>query len=614
MTQRFSTLALVLVAAIGLTASAPAAPKVEVVPVKLGARLLVGGKLIALFRTPNGSLTAEGRAEYAARRLRELVADDLSAMDISVRDRGDSWGVYANGGLVMIATQDEAKERNTTPEAVARMWAANLKSALGSGSGATAKKSDRAPARPAKAPRLALSDQSVAVPVDETRRVSLSGTATGPVTLATEGDECATVELDGSTGEIVVFGKAPGKLTVRVSRGGASAEFTVWVKKYAGRLGETPVAEVTGDLTPGSLVKQVAQACYLKGIEREPGTIVKLLGAPTGVRALPRGEIAEIGFPVLVTGDGYLPLKTTARVTVRNRPLTPAETRVLLYSNDPESIREFGTLYQGLVTNAGPVRLMFHHQNRSGRTITFQVHLLNPHDTPAEVQVIQAEAGPVIDTIQVGHRAGERYLSASKSDVGYILQVPAKSVRTVYTTAMPQLRTVSGIYGFRVLSGGSLVTEVTSSAEPTKPPITPDILTTAQSEPHTYPNPQKDLKYRYVVGEPWTFVPIGRQAISGTRANRKLFGNYGVLYNITVEVSNPTNSMQTVRVVMAPEAGWARGAFFIEGQLIEAPQVAPPAEATLYSTKLGPGERRTLRIQGIPVGGSAYPVSLVVRS
>ncbi|MGV3719393.1 MAG: hypothetical protein ACO1SX_00670, partial [Actinomycetota bacterium] len=104
------------------------------------------------------------------------------------------------------------------------------------------------------------------------------------------------------------------------------------------------------------------------------------------------------------------------------------------------------------------------------------------------------------------------------------------------------------------------------------------------------------------------------QPISGTRPNRKLFGNYGVLYNITVSLSNPTDEAKTVRLMMSPEADWARGAFFIEGQLVEAPQVAPPAEATLWSAKLAPRERRTLRIQGIPVGGSAYPVSLVVRS
>jgi len=615
MIKRYVSFALVLAAAFVFTVAATAAPKVQVVPVKQGSRLLVAGKLVALFRTPNGSLSPQQRAEFAARRLNELVKSDLSAEDIDVRDRGGDWGVYASGGLVMIATAEEAKERDEDSEAVARLWATNLKAALGGARTASAKgRPGRSKKAAPKPPRIALSEESLAVPVNETRRIAVSGTAVGPILTSTDGDPCATVDVDMATGEISVLGKTPGKMTLRVSRGSAVAELTIWVKKYAGRLGEVAQAEVTGTMSPGSLVRQVAEECFLEGVEREPGAIVRLAGAPSGVRALPRGESADVTFPITITGEGYLPVKTAARVTVRNRTLPQQDAGVLLYSNDPESIREYGTLYQGLVDSEESTRLMFHHQNRTGRTVTFQVHLLNPNDEPTEVQVIQAEAGPVLDTIQVGHRAGQKYLSAMKGDVGYVLQVPAKGVRTVYSTAMPQLLTVSGIYGFRVLEGGPLVTEVTSSAGPTRPTITPDLLTTARSEPHTYPNPQKDQAYQYVVGERWTFMPMGRQPISGTRANRKLFGNYGVLYNITVSLSNPTSETKTVRLLMTPEADWARGAFFVDGQLVEAKQVAPPGEAELWSVKLGPQEQRTLRIQGIPVGGSAYPVSLVVRS
>ena len=38
---------------------------------------------------------------------------------------------------------------------------------------------------------------------------------------------------------------------------------------------------------------------------------------------------------------------------------------------------------------------------------------------------------------------------------------------------------------------------------------------------------------------------------------RKLFGTDGVIYNLTVEISNPTDTMRTVSVVLSPDAGWA---------------------------------------------------------
>lgn len=615
MTKRYSVLAVIFAVALAFAAAAPAAPRVQVVPVSQGTRLLVGGKLIALFRTPNGSLSPQARAEYAARRLSELVRKGLSAEDIDVRSKGDAWAVYANGGLVMIATPDEAAERKQDPEAVARLWAVNLKEALGEAPAAKKRSSAKAaPASRQKEPQLALSDTSVAVPLGETCRVTVKGSAEGPITVSTDGDPCATVEVDAGRSELVVKGIAAGKTTVRVRQDGEDASFTVWVKKLAGRVTGPAEAEVTGTLTPASLVRQAAEEHALENVEREPGTVVRITGAPSGLRALPRGESAQVEFPIEVKGDNYLPLKTTARVTVRNVELPASETKALLYSNDPESIREHQTLFQGFVDNQGPVRLLFHHQNRTGRTVTFQVHLINPNSEAVEVQLIRAEAGPTLDTIQVGHRAGQKYLAAATSGVGYITRIPARSVRTVYTTAMPNLLTVSGIYSYRITSGGPLVTEVTASAGPTTPEITDDLVTTARSEPHTYPNPQKDEKYDYIVGQKWTFIPMGRKAITGNRTNRKLFGNYGVVYNITLNVSNPTDEARTVRVVMTPEAGWARGVFLIEGQLVEAPQLAPPGEAQLWSLKLAPQEQRTLHIQGIPVGGSAYPVSLVVRS
>jgi hypothetical protein len=184
----------------------------------------------------------------------------------------------------------------------------------------------------------------------------------------------------------------------------------------------------------------------------------------------------------------------------------------------------------------------------------------------------------------------------------------------VAVTHLPHLQTVSGLFHFRIFGDLPLVVQVSASSHPSVPVVRDDLLETAREEPHVYPSPQKDERYDYTVGGHWTFVQIGQKAITGRRPNRKLFGNYGVLYNITVEMKNPTPAERVVRVMFQPGANWARGAFRIEGKLIEAPQLAPPQEAELWSARLGPGQTRSLSIQGIPAGGSAYPVSLVVRS
>jgi hypothetical protein len=69
-----------------------------------------------------------------------------------------------------------------------------------------------------------------------------------------------------------------------------------------------------------------------------------------------------------------------------------------------------------------------------------------------------------------------------------------------------------------------------------------------------------------------------------------------------------------VNLVLAAEAGRASGVFLIDGRIIEAPSVRPPAEVVLGSIRMEPMTRGSVSIRTLPVGGSAYPVTLVVRT
>ena len=61
-------------------------------------------------------------------------------------------------------------------------------------------------------------------------------------------------------------------------------------------------------------------------------------------------------------------------------------------------------------------------------------------------------------------------------------------------------------------------------------------------------------------------------------------------------------------------AGWARGAFLIDGRLVEAGLATSPQEVRLAQFRLRPGERRRVMVSTLPCGGSSYPVWLVARS
>lgn len=710
--------ALLFIAALAASSTPPlaAAPTIIAIgSVPSGAKLTVNGKLVAIFRTSNGTLSPVRRAETAAENLKAPLEAGSGAGAVSVRAREADWGVFLGDALVMIATQAEAKERDETPEVVARRWAGNLRAALAGTAGKTTaakkptaeakkptpananklnpaqeKKSAaevKAPAaqpknatatptkpapttkkptpepkktsavdlpgdleekRPAPAPvqkpqvtmsvkpktvatappapkpapappadepgTLGVSDKdgTLSVPVDETRSVGLKGTARGAISARTDEPNIATVRVVG--GSVQVRGENPGRTVVRVGRGTQETAFTVWVKSLAGRMGAVDSPGVTGAMSPGSLVRKAALDAAVAAVKRAPGASVQLAGQIEGVQALARGESAQVLVPLSITGEGLFPVKALARVRVNNVALPEARATTLLYSNDPESVKEHGVLYQGYISREGPGRLLYHHQNRTGAPFAFQLDLLNPNDQPVDVQVIEGEAGPFIDPIQVGHRAAQRYLAAAMQDLGTIVRIPAGGSRTIHATTVPNDDTVSGLYGLRIVQGGALVAQVSATAARYTPAIRAGLVDAARTEPHTYSTTQKDESYVYKCGEHWTFMPLGRKAIVSDGKQRTLFGNYGVIYNLSVEISNPTDTMRTVSVVLSPDAGWTRGVFVIDGKLVESPQIAPPSEAVLYTVQLAPQESRKLSIQGIPVGGSNYPISLVVRS
>ena len=66
------------------------------------------------------------------------------------------------------------------------------------------------------------------------------------------------------------------------------------------------------------------------------------------------------------------------------------------------------------------------------------------------------------------------------------------------------------------------------------------------------------MRSRFTVGGSWSFINVGKRAIRNQGAKR-LDGNYGVLYDIALEVENPTDQERTVSLSLSPDAGLAMG-------------------------------------------------------
>jgi hypothetical protein len=476
----------------------------------------------------------------------------------------------------------------------------------------------QAPTPKASPSPLFLSTRELIVPVGESRTVRV--VAPGPVTLETVDTATVDADITGSTGasfSLSVRGLEAGKATVRVACGDASTTLTVSVMKYAGQIPATVAAAVTGRSCPASLARSAVRAALQGSVILEPGATCEV-GAVMGLEGpLEAGKTGAARVPVRITAAGCLPVERVVAVPVANRILPAQEAKVLLYSNNPESFTAPGSLFLGALERDVPSRLLYHHQNMTGRPICVRVDLINLGDDAVETQVIEGAAGPTWDTVMVGHRATARYVQNSRQDLGTIVTLPPHTRRTIFSERVAEKLAVSGLDGLRLLTPsprGRVLVEVVADAAPVAPAEVPAEMAERPLSDHVYTHVRKELHARFEVGGNWTFISVGKTPVSNQDNRKRLDGNYGILYDIALELSNPTDDERVVSVSLSPDAGAAMGVFLIDGTLVESPPISPPTEAPLASFRLGPGERRTVPIQTIPVGGSNYPVSLVVRA
>jgi len=421
--------------------------------------------------------------------------------------------------------------------------------------------------------------------------------------------------------ELRVRGTAVGDTTIRVTREGESKTLAVRVRRYAGRYRQGPPIEVTGEPAPGRLLRTLARQLADRYVEVEAGARLDVGEARLMVDSLGRGASTVSSVPITVTAPNSIPATFNAQLTFCNRPMLRRPTAYLFYSNNPERVTRYGRLYLGKLDPDTPTRLLYHHQNGMPKRMRLEVSLVNGGESPAKVQVIGGTCDPMVDTIAVGYCAGARFLKDYLSHVGYIAAIPPRSRFVLYSEMLAPRETASGILEFRALEGADLSVKVAAdlpeSASVRSGQVLPvpetEVASTSFSD-HVYPSPIKRLGARYVVGEHWAFIGMGKQPIKGMIGDQQLFGNYGVIYEVNVEIENPTANRQRVSVLFEPLAGIASAVFFIDGKFVEKKAVSPPEEFPLARYDLKPMEKRVVSILTLPLSGSAYPANILVRA
>jgi len=597
---RLKLLATAVVLTFSGTATSAFVPSVCVENTTDSGAVTISGRVAVRFRVSNGSLSAGERATITAERLARLVAAGVKPTAIFLKaDKGQA-RVMAGESLICIATASDAKVGRTTPTGLASSWVRNIRSALA-------------------LPPVVLSDKEITVPLGENRRVYVSGAATGPISAVSQSAAVA-VASPGTDGRYVqISGQQVGQTVIDITVEGERAFLGVFVKKYAGAMPRTSYAEVTGSPCPRHLLDYVARQTVLRASVLEPGAGIRIDSTEGAGQSTYPGQAREVRVAYTISGEGYIPVKGQACVEVRNTAMSRDDVTQLFYSNNPERLLRYQTLFAGKLEPGRASRILYHHQNAIGKRARFLVEVINPSPTAATVRVTRGVSSPMVDTVLVGYVAGVAFMKDERANASVMERIPPQSRLILVSDDLGNMETSSGILQLKQSEGQPAYVRVAAvppgSDDACVGAVTPvpEVMALDMSD-QVYPNPEKSLEAAYVIGQQWVFIPIGRHAITDSAAQKKLFGNYGVTYDISVKVENPTTETKKVSVLFEPSAGLASGVFLIDGEFVSTKYAKPPTEYPLASYQLKPGEKRNVRIVTIPMSGSNYPATLVVRS
>jgi hypothetical protein len=562
--------------------------------------VVINGEIAVRFQVSNGGLSGLERARITTDRIIALVNSGFNPANLKVQGDKNAARIYAGDQLICIATANDAKALNSKPLDVANKWASQIRTFL-------------------LLPAIALSRNEVTVPLGENRQVDIKGAASGPVSVAIDDAEIAGVTVQPDGRQLTVFAKKLGRALVEVSIQGERAMLVVNVRKYAGKLPTTAIGQVTGNPCPGKLVCYAARQAVAQNAVLEPGSAIEIGEVKCSDESLGVGKTRNATVNVRIVGRDYIPFSATASVQVRNITLPREEAVQLFYSNEPESIHKYQSLYVGRVDQDVVTRILYHHQSEMSKRVQVIVELINPNDTSAQMRIFRGISPPSVDTIYVGHVAANAFMRDCANDISVLETIPPKSRLVLVSDLLSTKQTSSGILQLKQMDGNSTYLRITA-AEPGVDNVTRGSIARAtdarvmQLSEHIYPTPIKTVDAEYQVGSRWAFISIGKHALTDSSAQKTLYGNYGVTYNINVRVHNPTDEAKKVSIVFDPSAGPCSGVFIVNGKFMPVKYAQPPTEVTLDSIMLNPGETKMCKVITVPLAGSNYPATVIVRS
>jgi hypothetical protein len=391
----------------------------------------------------------------------------------------------------------------------------------------------------------------------------------------------------------------------------------VLVAAPAGVVPSDVTVELGGTVSPQFAATNIA-AAIAASAQLRPGTHVDVHDATPGAPLNP-GDTLEATAHVRIDGAGtFVDVTGTTSVHLRVETLPELDPQILFYSDDPEKLLAGtdGVLYRATVDATKPARTYFYHVAYGS---THRVFLaLRATGADAHVQILGYAAGPSNAFAYVGHVATLKYLLARRAQESRIVAVTADTpyVQELGAQELQSGELVAGAFDLRVLDGGPVDVDVIS----TRPDVDPATLFGEPELPGDGHGRRGEfdlttvppLALAFAVGSPDPDpFEIGSPTIANLRPDgRPLGGDYGVLRNVSLQLSNPSATPASVYFYELPSGGSATTTIWFTGdpKPTEIPCVVRQNRYTIAQYDLAPGETRQVTGEYMTDGASSFPL------
>jgi hypothetical protein len=552
--------------------------------------------------TLRGTIGRSGPAERATQLAARLAK--MPQINLSVKNERNAARILSGNELLILINADEAKRAGMSPAALASTWVKNLRDAW-------------------DLPAVRFAQGSITLPPGGDAVVPMVGSQvrTAPLTST----EPAIAQAARRGPDLTLKGLQVGTTLVTIG----SATLTVNVRPYAATLPQSINVRVVGNPATGATIKGAVEGAIRARLEAVPGAQWTWNAFET--EQMQPGERRMVPVRVKATAPEAFPSEGLVNIVVSNLPVGHKREVELWYCNEPEDVKRPQALFRANLDREQPVRMLYHHINTMPSALFVRVMAINDSDETANVVIIPGDSkdkNPVLAGVLAADPFYRNWLLGS----GEVISLPPRTSFPIAFRRLAPQETISGLCYLRLLDGPSQVTVVTEALTPYELDsrwqaalITPTpwrqvgvvqqpiSVHRAEDSDLIFPNPFKQYEFTHTVGGNFSFFRIGQRPIDRRTPGKPLDGNFGVIYNIVAKAENPTLAAAELELVFETSAGYSGGIFTVDGQFVRLPLMQPKAEARLARFRLEPGRSRTINVSTIPLSGSSYPATLVLR-